>query len=321
MSVDLFPHHSTHIAKPKTRDSRENARRDDNSEEIPQTAHERPARELIGQEAPRQRCRTNEPGEETDVRGEVLDGRAAEMVKLGENSRPPERAQKLNLAPFRHLACSMKDVFINEDLMYGIRSAARGGAAALMFLAATACSQNSNLGDILGGVLGGSGSGSGSQVSGSVAGVNTRLQQVGIQQSNGQTVTLNYDNNTQVVYQNKNYSVSSLEYGDQVTARVQNANNSNSGYYTDLIQVNQSVTTDGGSSGNVQQFEGTVRSVDRTNGVFQIASNNYGTLIVSLPYNLRTADLNTFNNLRNGDYVRIYGTMLNNSRVELRQFY
>jgi hypothetical protein len=207
----------------------------------------------------------------------------------------------------------------SEDLMYGIRSAARGGAAALMILAASACSQNSNLGDILGGVLGG-GAG-GSQVSGSVAGINTRLQQVGIQQTNGQTVTLNYDNNTQVTYQNRNYPVTSLEYGDQVTARVQNSNNTNSGYYTDLIQVNQSVSSNGTTSGDVQQFEGTVRSVDRTNGVFQIASNNYGTLTVSLPYNPRQADLNTFNNLRNGTYVRIYGTMLNNNRVELRQFY
>ena len=202
--------------------------------------------------------------------------------------------------------------------MTSLKSVARGGAAIVMLISAAACSQNSSLGDILGGVLGGGG---GSQVSGSVSGVNTRLQQVGIQQSNGQTVTLNYDNNTQVVYQNRNYSVSSLEYGDQVTARVQNANNSNSGYYTDLIQVNQSVTSTGGTSGNVQQFEGTVRSVDRTNGAFQVSSNNYGTFIVSMPYNPRTADLNTFNNLRTGDFVRLYGVMLNNSRVELRQFY
>jgi hypothetical protein len=202
--------------------------------------------------------------------------------------------------------------------MTSLKSAARGGAAIVMLISAAACSQNSSLGDILGGVLGGGG---GSQVSGSVSGVNTRLQQVGIQQSNGQTVTLNYDNNTQVVYQNRNYSVSSLEYGDQVTARVQNANNTNSGYYTDLIEVNQSVTSTGGTSGNVQQFEGTVRSVDRTNGAFQVSSNNYGTFIVSMPYNPRTADLNTFNNLRTGDFVRLYGVMLNNSRVELRQFY
>ena len=203
--------------------------------------------------------------------------------------------------------------------MISIRSAARGGAAAFLFMASTACSNNSNLGDILGGVLGGGG---GSQVTGTIAGVNTRLQQIGIQQSNGQTVTVSYDNNTQVVYQNQNYPVTSLEYGDDVTARVASNSNTNSGYYTDLIQVNRSVSgTGGGTSGNVQTFEGTVRSIDRTNGYFSISSNQYGTLTVTMPYNPRQDDLNRFNNLRNGDFVRIYGVLLNNSRVELRQFY
>jgi hypothetical protein len=204
--------------------------------------------------------------------------------------------------------------------MISIRSATRGGAAALAFLVATACSNNSQLGDILGGVLGG---GSNSQVSGQVAGVNTRLQQIGITQSNGQTVTLNYDNNTRVVYQNQNYPVTNLEYGDQVTARVSQSNNTSSGYYTDMIQVDQSVSSSGsgGINGNVQTFEGTVRNLDRTNGIFSLSGTNYGTLTVSMPYNPRQADITKFNNLRNGDYVRIYGTMLNNNRVELRQFY
>jgi len=201
--------------------------------------------------------------------------------------------------------------------MISIRSVARGGAAAMFFLAATACSNNSNLGDILGGVLGGGNS----NVTGTIAGVNTRLQQIGIQQSNGQTVTVSYDNNTQVVYQNQNYSVSSLEYGDQVTARVTNSNNTSNGYYTDLIQVNQSVSGSQGGLGNVQTFEGTVRSIDRTNGYFTISSNNYGTLTISMPYNPRQTDLNRFNGLRIGDFVRLSGLMLNNSRVELRQFY
>lgn len=201
--------------------------------------------------------------------------------------------------------------------MISLRSVARGGAAAMFVLAAAGCSNNSNLGDILGGVLGGGGS----QVTGTIAGVNTRLQQIGIQQSNGQTVTVSYDNNTKVVYQNQNYSVSSLEYGDEVTARVANSNNSNSGYYTDLIQVNRSVSTNGGVSGNVQTYEGTVRSIDRTNGYFSISSNNYGTLTISMPYNPSQTDLNRFNGLRTGDFVRISGVMLNNSRVELRQFY
>ena len=203
--------------------------------------------------------------------------------------------------------------------MISLRSAARAGAAAMMVFSAAACSNNSQLGDILGGVIGG---GSNCEVSGQVAGVNTRLQTIGITQNNGQTVTLNYDNNTRVVFQNRTYAVSNLEYGDQVVARIVNDNRSN-GYYTDLIQVDQSTNTNTNGSvyGNVQTYEGTVRNLDRNNGVFTLTGTNYGTLTVTMPYNPRQTDLNKFNNLRNGDYVRLSGVMLNNSRIELRNFY
>ena len=71
----------------------------------------------------------------------------------------------------------------------------------------------------------------------------------------------------------------------------------------------------------MQLLQGTVRGVDRTNGLFAIDGGNLGTLTVSMPYNPSRADLYTFQNLRVGDYVRFYGVFLNNSRVELRQFY
>lgn len=203
--------------------------------------------------------------------------------------------------------------------MMSLRNAVRGGAASLLLLAGAACSSNSNLGDILGGVLGGGNS----QVTGTIAGVNTRLQQITIQQSNGQNVALTYDNNTQVVYQNQNYPVTSLEYGDQVTARVSQSSNTSSGHYTDLVQVNQSVSTGTGTNtnGSVQTYAGTVRDIDRTNGLFTLSTSNLGLLTVSMPYNPSQADLTRFNSLRSGDYARLYGVMLNNSRVELRQFY
>ena len=198
--------------------------------------------------------------------------------------------------------------------------AARAGAASVLVFASVACSSTGGLGEILGGVLGG---GSGSQVSGTVQGLNTRNQQIGLQQSNGQSVTLNYDNRTQVVYQNQNYPVSSLEYGDRVTARVANSNSTSGGYYTDLIQVDQSVSSSGNGSvnGNVQTFEGTVRTIDRTNGLFSLDARNYGSITISMPYNVRQQDINRFQSLRSGDFVRLYGVTLNNSRVELRQFY
>lgn len=206
--------------------------------------------------------------------------------------------------------------------MISIQQATKHGIAILAIAATGACSSTGGLGNILGGVLG---QDQGGQVSGVVRNVDTRNQQLSLQQSNGQNLTINYDNQTRVAYQNQNYSVSNLEYGDQVTARISTANNNNNQYYTDFIQVDQSVSSNSngnvyGNTANAQQFEGTVRNIDRTNGVFQLTGGNYGSLSVSLPYNPRQADVDRFQRLRNGDFVRIYGVLLNNSRVELRQF-
>lgn len=191
-----------------------------------------------------------------------------------------------------------------------------GTAMTCLLLASAGCSQ---LGSILGGV-GGAGSPQGNQLSGYVEGVDTRTQQIAIQTSNGQRVMLLFDNQTSVVYQNQNYPVTALERGDQVTVRVQST--SGGAYYTDLIQVDRSVSSGGSStgSGNVQSLQGTVGQIDRSNGAFRLDGNN-ASVIVTLPYNVRQSDINTFNNLRVGDRVRFYGVFLNNSRVELRQFY
>ncbi len=193
--------------------------------------------------------------------------------------------------------------------------AARTATAIFFVTAVTSCSQ---VGNVLGGVLGGGGAQQG-QVSGYIEGVDTRSQQIALQQSNGQRVLLVYDNQTAVVYQNQNYPVTALERGDLVTARVQSTQSG--AYYTDLVQVDQSVSSSGGASGNVQSIQGTVRQIDRTNGLFSLDLSGGSTIVVSLPYNVRQTDLNRFQNLRTGDYVRLYGVVLNNTRVELRQFY
>src|SRR5688500_14624237 len=192
----------------------------------------------------------------------------------------------------------------------------RGAAAALMLASLGACAGQC-LGNVLGSVLGG-GQQSSNQLSGTIRGVDARSQRISIQQSNGEAVTVSYDNQTQVVYQNQNYSPTALENGDRVTARIQSNGNS---YYTDYVQVDQSVSGNAaGASSNVQLLQGTVRQIDRTSGLFTVDVDNYNTLTVSLPYNLSSTDINKFNSLRAGNFVRFYGTFLNNSQVQLRQF-
>lgn len=201
--------------------------------------------------------------------------------------------------------------------MLTIQRIRSGAAGALIMASLSACA--GNLGNVLGSVLGG-GTGQSNQLSGTIRGVDSRSQQISIQASNGQTVPVAYDNQTQVVFQNQNYSPTALEYGDRVTARVQANGNS---YYTDYIQVDQSVSGSGSAttSGNVQLLQGTVRQIDRQNGVFTMDMNGSNTLTVTLPNNVTTSDVNRFNSLRSGDFVRFYGAYLNNAQVQLRNFY
>ena len=197
----------------------------------------------------------------------------------------------------------------------------RAATIALFLFSSTACSSAGGLGSILGSVLGG-GAGSGSQsnqVSGTVEGVDTRNRQIGIRQSNGQTVGVSYDNQTQVRYQDQNYPVTSLERGDQVTLRIQQTQNG--GYYTDIVQVDRSVSGPSNTqSGNVQLIQGTVRQVDQANGLFLIDAQNGGRITVQLGQQLSRSDIDRFRRLRAGDYTRLYGVYIGNSRVELRQF-
>ena len=190
-----------------------------------------------------------------------------------------------------------------------------GGAVALAAIV-SACSSLGSVGDILGGVLGGGGS----QVNGTVRGVNTQSRFLTLQQSNGQDVDLQYDNQTRVVYQNQTYSVTSLDPGDQVAARVQQVQGG--GYYTDSIVVVQPVNNTGGSvgTGTVQNLQGTVRQIDRTNGLFTVDAGSSVIITVALPYNASSTTVQRFNNLRSGDYVRFQGVYVNQTRVELRQF-
>lgn len=205
--------------------------------------------------------------------------------------------------------------------MTGLMRIKRATAALVMMGSLGACQSAGAIGDVLGSVLGGAG-GQGQQVQGSIAGVDTRAQAIGLTQTNGQTVSIGYDQNTRVVYQNQNYPVTALERGDQVIMRV--VDRGNGAYYTDSVQVTRSVSVADGTvvgGGSVQSMQGVVRGIDRQNGQFTLDLSG-GTLVtVAMPYNARSADVSRFNALRIGDSARLMGVFVSNTRVELREFY
>ena len=71
----------------------------------------------------------------------------------------------------------------------------------------------------------------------------------------------------------------------------------------------------------LQSLQGTVRSVNLSNGWFTMDVGNNNTLTVSMPYRASNTDMNKFQSLRVGDFVRLYGSFLNANRVELQRFY
>ncbi|HYD52020.1 MAG TPA: hypothetical protein VEA99_05310 [Gemmatimonadaceae bacterium] len=192
------------------------------------------------------------------------------------------------------------------------------GVALLALATTTACASGTGgggLGDILGSVLG---SGAGSQVSGTIQGVDTRNRQVVITTSNNQTAYLGYDDRTRVVYQDRAYDVTALERGDRVTARVQQSGNA---YYTDQIEVTQSVSSGGSTTRELVAISGIVRQVNHSEGWFYVEQSNGGTVTISMPYNVTRTDDDRFRSLRVGNSVRVYALPITNTRAEFRQFY
>jgi hypothetical protein len=82
VSVQLFPQETGDVADAEARSSCKDSRGDDDAEEIPESADERTALELPGQEAPCKRGCTDEPDEKTDVRREILDCGASQVIEL-----------------------------------------------------------------------------------------------------------------------------------------------------------------------------------------------------------------------------------------------
>ncbi len=210
-------------------------------------------------------------------------------------------------------------------------SLGRRGVVLAAVLAASGCAGGGlgglgGLGDILAGAAGlpGSGQQGQGQVVAEIQGLDTQRQLIQVRTQDGQTGSLLYDQNTVVVYQQRQYQVSNLERGDVVAIQVQQTNQGSA--YASRIDVQQSVQErsgqgTGGGVGQVQQFSGRVGQVDRERGMFQLQTSYSGNVVVSLPYNPSSTTVNQFNRLRSGDTVRLEGTQVGNGRVELYRFY
>lgn len=186
-------------------------------------------------------------------------------------------------------------------------------------LSVTACGGGAlgGLGDILTGGAGGQQQ-QGGAMTAEVQEVRANQQQIIVRTQDGQQGAVLFDQNTQVVYQNQQYPVTALERGDVVEMRIREVQQ---GYYTDLIQVVQSVQerrgeTTGTTSG-AQRIEGTIDQIDLNRSMFTLNMTQGGTLPVYLPRSASTTMRDRLRQHRSGDYVRVEVRAIDQSTAEL----
>lgn len=162
--------------------------------------------------------------------------------------------------------------------------------------------------------------GIGGDVVGEVEYVDTRAREIEIRTDSGRTSVLQYDDRTQVIYRQRNYSVDNLERGDHVAARVQQDRQGRN--YTDTITVRESVQDRGGraGSGRFDRVDGRVEYIDPRRGTFELKDSRNRIILVSVPFNAPRQVIDRFNHLREGDSVRIEGRSVGSDRFELESF-
>ena len=188
------------------------------------------------------------------------------------------------------------------------------GILILAALALTGCDELARVGG-----LGNYGS-LGSDLVGEVENVDTRAREIQIRTDSGRTSVVRYDDRTQVIYQQRNYSVANLEPGDYVAARVQQDRNGQN--YTDTITVREGVQDRGNKrgSGRLDRIEGRIEYVDERRGTFELRDSRNRLIVVAVPFNAPGSVMDRFNRLRTGDFVRIEGRAVDTDHFDLESF-
>ena len=131
---------------------------------------------------------------------------------------------------------------------------------------------------------------------------------------------------THVVYHGWDYTIDNLEAGDRIAFQPL----PRSASYIDTIRVLEPVQARSGSTiarapvperRRPDVVEGTVERIDQSLGTFELRPGSSGrTITVSVPYNAKTVDVDSFRGLRRGDRVRVEGEFVNPESLQLLSF-
>lgn len=139
-----------------------------------------------------------------------------------------------------------------------------------------------------------------------------------------QPVALTYDPmTTRVVYHGRDYRVEDLEAGDLIAFETRSPRSRQ----VEIIRLQEPVQARAGGAIVAQRplprpqvIEGTVEKVDLDLGVFEIRPRDGRPVTVSIPYNARSSDVESFRRLRRGDLVRLEGEFVNPESFQLLAF-
>jgi hypothetical protein len=163
------------------------------------------------------------------------------------------------------------------------------------------------------------------ETAGEVTEVNRSRQEIYLLADNGQRQTVPFDyNRTRVTYHGRDYTIDNLEAGDRVAYLALARGRS----YVDIIRIQEPVQARSGSGlarsnpprPKTDILEGTVDRVDPNLGVFDLTPRSGRRVTVSVPYNARQTDVESFRSLRRGDLVRIEGEFVSPDNLHLLSF-
>jgi hypothetical protein len=163
------------------------------------------------------------------------------------------------------------------------------------------------------------------EIAGEVDRIDRTRREIYVVADNGRRQVVPYDiTRTHVVYHGWDYSVDNLEAGDRIAFETPPRSVS----YIETIRVLEPVQARSGSTiarpiparPRADVVEGTVERVDQGLGTFDLRPGSGRTITVSIPYNARTADVDSFRGLRRGDRVRVEGEFVNPESLQLLSF-
>ena len=155
--------------------------------------------------------------------------------------------------------------------------------------------------------------------------VDTSSREIHLRPNDSRKRVVGYSADARVLLRGREYPVTQLESGDQVSMQLKQDSRGNS--YTDLVRVHESIrdlNPDRGAgpppATAMQTVDGRVEHVDFERSSFELSDPSRQRFFVSLPANARRSDLDRFRALRAGDYVKVEGRFLNRERFELDGF-